>query len=175
MDTAFYESYTRKKVKYKALRARFGSSADINRDFVCVHCKSYVSAESLISGVQNRNHCPYCLHSRHMDLREAGDRLAACKSQMKPLGLTLKQSYKKYATNMQGELMLVHQCTECGRVSVNRIAADDDTDLILAVHEKSVELDEGLKRRLVREGIRMLGREERILVRKKILGLSLVE
>jgi len=110
-----------------------------------------------------------------MDLREAGDRLAACKSQMKPLGLTLKQSYKKYATDMQGELMLVHQCTECGRVSVNRIAADDDTDLILAVHEKTVELDEGLKRRLAREGIRMLGREERILVQRKILGLSTVE
>lgn len=175
MDTPFYESYSRKKVKFKANRVRFGSSADINRDFVCVHCKTYVSAESLISGVQNRNHCPYCLHSRHMDLREAGDRLAACKSQMEPLGLTLKQSHKKYASDLQGELMLIHECTECGRVSVNRIAADDDIDLILAVHEKSIELDEDMKRRLERQGIRILGREERTLVQRKILGLSIVE
>ena len=60
---------------------------DINADFRCQHCGAYVSASRVLSGVSNRNHCPYCLWSRHLDLFEAGDRLAACKAPMRPVGL----------------------------------------------------------------------------------------
>lgn len=35
--------------------------------------------------------------------------------------------------------MLVHQCTECGTLSINRIAADDDPSTITQVFEVSVE------------------------------------
>ena len=47
--------------------------------FTCIHCKREISSDPILSGVNNRNHCPYCLHSRHVDLYQAGDRLNACK------------------------------------------------------------------------------------------------
>jgi hypothetical protein len=100
--------------------------SDFNADFTCKNCGRYISARTAVSGVVNRNHCPYCLHSRHVDLFKAGDRLCACKSLMAPIGLTLKKSRDKYAHKQGGELMLIHRCTACGVLSINRIAADDD-------------------------------------------------
>ena len=29
-----------------------------NVDFACVHCQQYVSANAVLAGVYNRNHCP---------------------------------------------------------------------------------------------------------------------
>jgi hypothetical protein len=65
-----------------------------------------------------------------MDLLAAGDRLSACQAPMRPLGLTLKKSHKKYSRAGSGELMLVHVCTDCGKVAINRIAADDDVEML---------------------------------------------
>jgi hypothetical protein len=92
-----------------------------------------------LSGVNNRNHCPYCLWSCHLDLYAAGDRLSACKGQMKPIGLALKTGRNKYRRESGGELMLIHQCVDCGTLSINRIAADDDGGTILAVFLSSIE------------------------------------
>ncbi len=103
------------------MRARAASFGD----FKCAHCHVFVSSAHLISGVNNRNHCPYCLWSCHLDLYAAGDRLSACKAPMRPIGLTMKTGRNKYQRESRGELMLVHQCTDCGTLSINRIAADD--------------------------------------------------
>ena len=100
-------------------------------DFRCGHCGNHVSAAHMLSGVNNRNHCPYCLWSRHLDLFVAGDRLSACKGQMKPIGLTMKKSRNKYRIKSRGELMLIHECVDCGDLSINRIAADDDPDSVM--------------------------------------------
>lgn len=100
-------------------------------DFRCGHCGNHVSAAHVLSGVNNRNHCPYCLWSRHLDLYSAGDRLSACKGQMKPVGLTMKKGRNRYRLESRGELMLIHECVECGDLSINRIAADDDPDSIM--------------------------------------------
>ena len=35
--------------------------------------------------------------------------------------------------------MLVHECIECGTLSINRIAADDDTSTIMTVFQSSLE------------------------------------
>jgi len=102
--------------------------------FECRHCHTFVTSEPLISGVRNRNHCPYCLWSRHMDLWEAGDRLAACRAPMEPVGLTLKLARKKYGSE-QGELMIIHRCIDCGKLSLNRIAADDLPDRVWYLYE----------------------------------------
>src|SRR5262245_27702571 len=110
-------------------------------DFNCAHCGAFVSSMHMLSGVNNRNHCPYCLWSRHLDLYSSGDRLSACKSPMKPVGLTMKKGRNKYASSPRGELMLVHVCVECGSVSINRIAGDDDPDSILEVFYGSLEHD----------------------------------
>jgi hypothetical protein len=65
-------------------------------DFRCAYCRGWVSSASFVSGVHNRNHCPYCLWSRHLDLYAAGDRLSACKAPMQPVALTRKPGRGKY-------------------------------------------------------------------------------
>jgi hypothetical protein len=117
-------------MKYSA--ASFG-------DFRCAHCGVIVSSAHILSGVNNRNHCPYCLWSCHLDLYAAGDRLSACKGQMQPIGLTMKNGRNKYRLEKRGELMLIHQCIECGTLSINRIAADDEPSHIINVFESSLE------------------------------------
>jgi hypothetical protein len=111
-------------------------------DFTCGQCGSFVASMHMLSGVNNRNHCPYCLWSRHLDLYSAGDRLSACKAKMKPIGLTMKKGRNKYQLSPRGELMLVHACTGCNSVSINRIAADDDPDTILDVFRTSLQHDQ---------------------------------
>lgn len=108
-------------------------------DFRCAHCHQNVSSAHLLSGVNNRNHCPYCLWSRHLDLYTAGDRLSACKAPMQPLALTPKRSRNRYG-HSRGELMLVHQCSDCGDLSINRIAADDDAHALLGIFSASLTL-----------------------------------
>jgi hypothetical protein len=90
------------------------------------HCLNFVPAAHFISDDNNRNHCPYCLWSCLLDLFAAEDRLSACKGQMKPIGLTMKKGRNKYQLGGRGELMLIHECIECGSLSINRIATDDD-------------------------------------------------
>ncbi len=141
----------------------------INNDFKCLHCQHPVSANSLVSGVHNRNHCPYCLWSRHMDLHRPGDRLAACRAGMRPVGLTLKKTGKKYGPGT-GELMLIHLCHDCGKVSINRIAADDDPEMILTIFENSAHLDRQVHLLFALQGIQALQRSDRRTVQAQIMG-----
>src|SRR5271157_3828196 len=97
--------------------------------FECLHCHASVGIASILAG--NRNHCPYCLWSKHVDLNRVGDRLSACKVGMLPIGLTLKRTLKKYCSGKGGELMLIHRCVACASLSINRMAADDDADTVL--------------------------------------------
>lgn len=115
-----------------------GHVYDNNGDFTCKHCGRFVSADILLVGARNRNHCPYCLWSRHLDHERPGDRLSACKGAMRPVGLTLKRTGKKYHAETSGELMLIHECAECGKLSINRIAADDLAERVLEVFARSL-------------------------------------
>jgi hypothetical protein len=137
--------------------------------FLCKHCNAYVSSALCLSGVLNRNHCPYCLWSRHLDLYEAGDRLSACKAPMRPIGLTIKTTRKKYGPD-RGELMLIHLCTECGRLSINRIAADDDPQNVLEVFESSFQLSVSMQTRLDADGIRALDAMDINIIRAQLFG-----
>jgi len=147
-----------------------GFRININTDFKCRHCGSYVSSAKLLAGVSNRNHCPYCLWSRHLDLFEAGDRLAACKAPMRPVGLTLKHSRNKYARAASGELMLVHLCTDCNRISINRIAADDVSDVIIEVFEDSMTESDRLWQQTLEDGVDLLGDESCDIVYRQLYG-----
>lgn len=137
-------------------------------DFKCTHCNVLVSSAHLLSGVNNRNHCPYCLWSCHLDLYAAGDRLSACKGQMKPIGLTMKLSRNKYRRESRGELMLIHQCVECNALSINRIAADDDSYAILAIFQASVQNQVGDL--CAGHGILALTENERAILHKQLFG-----
>jgi hypothetical protein len=137
-------------------------------DFTCLRCGRPVSADPLRSGVNHRNHCPYCLWSRHMDLWQAGDRLAACKGPMRPVGLTVKRQLKKYAPAQPGELMLAHRCDDCGALSINRVAADDFPARLWDVYEASL-AQPGLA---LAEGITLLEGTQRELVRTRVFGVG---
>jgi DNA-directed RNA polymerase subunit RPC12/RpoP len=139
-------------------------------NFQCLHCGAQVSTNPRFAGVQNRNHCPYCLYSRHVDLTTAGDRLCGCKAPMRPVGLTIKQTHKKYAREDSGELMLIHTCEGCASLSINRIAADDLADVILAIFEESLHMDDSLKERVSSQGIRLLVEADRRLVEIRLFG-----
>ena len=71
----------------------------------------------------NRNHCPHCLHSVHLDLRP-GDRRSACRGLMIPVAVWVRDD---------GEWCLLHRCERCGTIRSNRIAADDNEVALLAV------------------------------------------
>jgi hypothetical protein len=142
---------------------------NMTSDFRCKHCHHHISTDPMLSGVNNRNHCPYCLYSRHLDLYQAGDRLAACKEKMRPVALALKQTRKKYGHN-QGELMLVHQCVECGSISINRIAADDDAETILRIYHNSRSLDPQTRAQIARCGIQALDESASAVVHARLFG-----
>jgi hypothetical protein len=146
---------------------------DINSDFTCTHCRNFVPAGILSAGVHNRNHCPYCLWSRHLDLFQAGDRMAACKAPMQPVGLTLKRNRKKYASATIGEMMLVHKCSECEKISINRIAADDIPEAIIEVFEYSFTLPAQLGERIKENGITLLGSESINILHRQLFGQAL--
>lgn len=138
--------------------------------FRCIHCQSYVHTLPQLSSVKNRNHCPYCLWSRHLDLDKAGDRLCACKAPMEPVGLTLKKIRKKYGLENQGELMIIHQCIDCGSLSINRIAADDDTDRVLQIFESSVSLDGSIRDQIEKDGIQPLHSKDEPMIHARLFG-----
>jgi hypothetical protein len=142
------------------------------QNFKCRQCGFFVTANRELSGVNNRNHCPRCLWSRHMDLHTAGDRKSECLSRMEPIGLTYKQTNKRYGQNDQGELMLIHRCTGCDKVSINRIAADDDIQAISRVFGKSLLLELDVREILNEEGVSMLGAHESSRVYRQLIGLS---
>ena len=89
--------------------------------FRCRHCAADVSLDA--PGTAHRNHCPNCLWSRHVDDRP-GDRNAAedCGSSMEPIAVSVRGD---------GEWVLVHRCTGCGVVHLNRTAGDDQPLLLV--------------------------------------------
>ncbi|MDQ3655650.1 MAG: RNHCP domain-containing protein [Chloroflexota bacterium] len=92
---------------------------EADQAFKCGHCKQFIGAP--IAGGRQRNHCPNCLYSRHVDDTMPGDRKSTCGSIMKPVGLMSRRN---------GELVLIHECLGCGKQDPNRIAADDNPVLL---------------------------------------------
>lgn len=101
--------------------------------FHCIHCKQSVSAggwgqPSSGIGTKNRNHCPRCLWSRHVD-DEIGDRRSPCREGMEPIAVAVRG----HASSGGGEWCVVHRCTGCSQIRINRIAGDDDERALLAL------------------------------------------
>lgn len=91
-----------------------------NEGFKCLNCQKKILP--LKSGGKYRNHCPFCLFSRHVDGSVPGDRKSLCKGLMKPVSVFTKKT---------GEYVLVNQCKKCGFIRYNRIAGDDDFEIVL--------------------------------------------
>ena len=74
----------------------------------------------------HRNHCPRCLCSVHLD-NEPGDRAANCGGVMEPIAVWVRKG---------GEWAVIHRCRECGTLSSNRTAADDNPALLISIAAK---------------------------------------
>lgn len=85
--------------------------------FVCGNCGKEVPP----LGYSSRNHCPFCLYSKHVDVNP-GDRAAECGGLMAPHAVTF-HSKKGF--------VITHRCTLCGQERNNRMQSDDDTELLI--------------------------------------------
>jgi predicted RNA-binding Zn-ribbon protein involved in translation (DUF1610 family) len=81
--------------------------------FTCLSCGQAVK------GTGYTNHCPECLWSRHVDIHP-GDRLNDCLGPMEPVA----------SRQRSGQFAILHRCQRCGHNQWNRIADEDNFDLI---------------------------------------------
>ena len=82
----------------------------------------------------------------------------------------MKKGRNKYRLESGGELMLIHACIECGSLSINRIAADDDSESILEVFNTSLQNSDQFRMRVEADGIIMLNAEDDESVRSQLFG-----
>ena len=141
-----------------------------NKGFICINCKKWVPVSKYDQTV-NRNHCPHCLWSKHVDSEVAGDRMSFCNSGMKPIGLTSKTPrIDKWGMSVKGEIMLIHECIKCGKISINRIHAQDNVGEIMNVFENGILLCPEKKDSLKQREVVVLEENNREEVKKSILG-----
>lgn len=144
--------------------------------FECCHCSLEVTPNPAM-GTQHRNHCNHCLWSKHVD-RTPGDRASACLGCMEPTGVTLKrEGTDKYGKEKLGDVMLVHRCTACYAINLNRIAADDPEDLIVKVFDISnthpSPLSQESLAELQKQNISLLSEKEKPLLMERLFGKTL--
>ena len=90
--------------------------------FVCGHC----GREVLPLQSSSRNHCPFCLYSRHLDILP-GDRQADCGGLMAP---------KKAVPDPKRGFIITHVCEKCGYTGRNKAVPEakvqpDNMDLLI--------------------------------------------
>ncbi len=87
-----------------------------DESFICEHCHKKV--EKL--GYTSRDHCPYCLYSKHVDITP-GDRANTCCGLLKPIEIEkFKNTFK-----------IIYKCEKCGKKHKNIIAKDDEFNEII--------------------------------------------
>lgn len=96
-------------------------------DFTCIVCNHRVTAAAF--GTRHRNHCPRCLWSRHLD-ETPGDRQSPCRAPMEPVAIEVRGGG---TAGGGGEWAIIHRCTGCHALKVNRIAGDDHELALLAL------------------------------------------
>jgi len=101
---------------------------EMDEEFICENCHKKVSK----LGYSCRNHCPYCLHSKHVD-KNPGDRQEECHGILEPVSLEIdgKKGY-----------VIIFRCKKCGAIRKNKMAKDDDMDLIIYLSSKQISFDE---------------------------------
>ncbi len=94
-----------------------------NECFNCQNCNTQVSAHPNGSA---RNHCPYCLYSKHLDEVFPWDRASACHGMMKPVATNHKKN-KGW--------MIEHECQTCHKKILNKVAEDDDMEVFATISQ----------------------------------------
>ena len=70
--------------------------------------------------------CKNCLVSLHVDV-EPGDRESDCGGLMDPVAVWVRKN---------GEWAIIHRCRRCGKLSSNRVAADDNPMKLMSIAMK---------------------------------------
>ena len=90
----------------------------IDENFICENCGKNVSK----LGYTARDHCPYCLYSKHVDINP-GDRACECGGLMKPIEIQQKN----------GNFVILHKCEKCGFERKNKVQENDDLNKIIEI------------------------------------------
>lgn len=94
----------------------------IDENFICEVCQKKVNK----LGYTARDHCPYCLCSKHVDIFP-GDRENKCQGILKPVGIEkFKDTYK-----------IIYKCEKCGMLHKNIMAKDDNFDKIIELSKNN--------------------------------------
>lgn len=94
----------------------------IDESFVCEKCGKKVKK----LGYTARDHCPYCLYSKHVDINP-GDRNNSCKGMLEPVGIEkFKDSFK-----------IIYLCEKCHKTHKNIMAKDDDMNKIIELSKRT--------------------------------------
>ena len=96
----------------------------IDEKFICENCGNEV--EKL--GYSCRNHCPNCLHSKHVD-KNPGDREESCHGILEPISLEI---------NGKKGNVIIFKCKKCGMIRKNKAADDDNMELIIQLSSKQI-------------------------------------
>ena len=88
----------------------------VNEDFICENCGKDVEKSSYTA----RDHCPYCLYSKHVDINP-GDRENKCHGLLEPIAV------EKYRDTYK----IIYKCQKCGYETKNIKAIDDNMDEII--------------------------------------------
>ncbi|MEV0675112.1 RNHCP domain-containing protein [Actinosynnema sp. NPDC050436] len=87
--------------------------------FVCVWCGLTVAASG--PDGKRRNHCPSCVHSRHVhDHVEGGP--SECRARMSPISIAVLRN---------GDWKVIHRCTRCDELTANRVQGDDNQLILM--------------------------------------------
>ena len=90
---------------------------EIDEEFICHNCGKKVTK----LGYSCRNHCPHCLHSKHVD-KNPGDRSEDCQGDLVPVSIQI-DGKKGYS--------IIFECSKCGMLRKNKAAKDDNMEKII--------------------------------------------
>lgn len=88
----------------------------IDENFICENCGYEVKKLNYSA----RDHCPNCLYSKHVDINP-GDRLNTCQGLLEPIGI------EKFRDTFK----IIYKCQTCKEIHKNKVAVDDNMNLII--------------------------------------------
>ena len=95
----------------------------IDENFICENCGNEVSKLNYTA----RDHCPFCLYSKHVDILP-GDRANKFCGLLEPIDVEkYKYTYK-----------IIYKCQNCGQTHKNIMAKDDNLDEIINLMQNKI-------------------------------------
>lgn len=87
-----------------------------DEEFICEYCGKEVKK----AGYTARDHCPFCLTSKHVDIMP-GDRQNTCHGLLIPIGIEkFKNTFK-----------ILYKCNKCNALHKNIVINDDNMEKII--------------------------------------------